>query len=93
LMPRDKDSFMQILMGFSAQTKCAQTQDLIDEKLDRRKKGVYGPPFGKLCVIMVDDLNMPTKEKYGAQPPLEILRQLVDTTAYAPTAAGTTGRT
>ncbi|CAK9071077.1 unnamed protein product [Durusdinium trenchii] len=82
LMNLSKEGFTQIMMGFSAQTKCAQTQDLIDAKLDRRRKGVYGPPFGKLCVLMVDDLNMPNKETYGAQPPIEILRQMIDARAY-----------
>jgi dynein heavy chain len=46
---------------FSGQTTANALQRLIESKINsRRRKGYFGPEEGKkLCVIFIDDLNMP----------------------------------
>jgi dynein heavy chain len=73
---------MPLQIAFSAQTSQNMTQDMLDAKMEKRRKGIYGPAAGKQYIVYVDDLNMPKREEYGAQPPIEILRQWFDQSGW-----------
>jgi dynein heavy chain len=66
------------VVGYSAQTKPANLRDILETKLEKKRKNLLGPPSGKRMFLFIDDLNMPALETYGAQPPNELLRQVID---------------
>eukprot|EP00796_Vickermania_ingenoplastis_P008354 gene8354-5852_t len=70
-------NFLGLTFTFSAQTKAMVVQEGMMAKFDKRRSHVYGAPAGKHFLVFVDDANLPQQEKYGAQPPLELLRQLL----------------
>jgi dynein heavy chain len=67
-----------LVVNFSSATTSNSAQAIIEGSMEKRSKDKYGPPGGKQLVCFVDDFNMPRKDEFGSQPPLEILRQWID---------------
>ncbi|XP_017772772.1 PREDICTED: dynein heavy chain 2, axonemal [Nicrophorus vespilloides] len=74
----DKDKYVILNINMSAQTTSLNVQEAIESRTEKRTKNSYAPPGGKFMITFMDDLNMPAKETYGSQPPLELLRQWID---------------
>lgn len=74
----EKTDIIPVFLNFSAQTSSKRTQEMVEGKLEKRRKNVLGAPKHKRMVIFIDDLNMPKLDTYGSQPPIELLRQYQD---------------
>jgi dynein heavy chain len=63
---REAQNLSPIILNFSAQTSSRETFEMIDGKLEKKRKGVIGATGNSKIFIFVDDINMPKKEIYGA---------------------------
>ncbi|KAI9363382.1 dynein heavy chain and region D6 of dynein motor-domain-containing protein [Zopfochytrium polystomum] len=71
--------YVPVTLNFSAQTNSAQTQQMMELKLEKKRKNILGAPTGSTKIVLfVDDLNMPKLDTYGSQPPIELIRQYID---------------
>ncbi|KAM4694195.1 dynein axonemal heavy chain 14 [Discoglossus pictus] len=61
-----------------AHTSAARIQVQIQNKLMKKGRDILGAPKHKKVAVFLDDLNMPIPEQYGAQPPLELIRQFIE---------------
>ena len=67
-----------IFFTLSARTSERQIQDLIEAKMLQKRKTLFGPPEGKSSVLVIDDFNLPRPDQYWSQPPIEILRMIIN---------------
>lgn len=73
-----ESNFNILTINMSAWTSSNGVQSVIEGKLEKRTKNIFVPIGGKPLLTFVDDLNMPMKDIFGSQPPLELLRHWMD---------------
>lgn len=74
----DSSEYSLLTINLSSQTTSNNVQEIIENKVEKRTKGVYVPIGGKKLLTFMDDFNMPAKDTFGSQPPLELIRQWID---------------
>lgn len=71
-------TYSVLTVNMSAQTTSNNVQDIIESRVEKRTKGVYVPIGGKKLLTFMDDFNMPAKDTFGSQAPLELVKLWLD---------------
>lgn len=78
LSSTENEWFVSTVINMSAQTSTQNLNDIFEDKLTKPKKKLRRPPIGKKMIMFIDDVNMPALDTYGSQPPVELLRQVIE---------------
>ena len=65
-------------INFSFFTDSLALQKNIESMLDKKSGRTYGSAMNKVLIAFIDDMNMPSVDKYFTQSPIQLLRQIVD---------------
>ena len=71
-----------LTINLSSRTSSNKLQEMIENAFEIRTKNSYVPIGGKKLSVFIDDFNMPARDTFGSQPPLELLRQWIETGSW-----------
>ncbi len=71
-----RDDMLNCNINHNSYTSSLVLQSQIMSALDKRTGRTYGPPNNKKCIVFVDDLNMPSLDKYDTQSAIMLLLQI-----------------
>ncbi|OHS94615.1 Dynein heavy chain family protein [Tritrichomonas foetus] len=69
-------------ISLSSRTSSNKIQQIIENAFEIRTKSTFFPIGGKKLVVCIDDFNMPQRDTFGSQPPLELLRQWIENESW-----------
>ena len=74
----DSTKVVNQMIAFNAMTTPKSLQMVMEQKLEKKAGKMFGPPGKKRLIFFIDDINMPTPDRYGTQEAGEFLRQHID---------------
>jgi dynein axonemal heavy chain len=74
----DKTKLASLNINFSSRTSSFDVQRVIEDNVEKRTGHIYGPAAGRSMAVFIDDLNMPTVDRYGTQQPIALLKYLLE---------------
>jgi len=74
----ESDEWSYAVINQNSHTDALSLQLIIEQSIEKRAGKTYTPIGNKRHIFFIDDLNMPSLDKYGTQSPIELLCQLVD---------------
>jgi dynein heavy chain len=66
----------------SSATSPSRLQQIIESDIERKTGKTYAPPNGQNLTLFIDDLSMPLVNRWGDQPALELLRQVIENKGF-----------
>lgn len=78
----NKSNYLVLNINFSSRTTAMDFQLNLEDNLETRLIRTVGPPSGKELIVFIDDMGMPTVDKYETQQPLAFLKLLIEKKNY-----------